>query len=867
MERAGAAFRPRKQSSGVPHDLSFLPLLVVASVVAEPQEGPPELPIHAGYAAFSPSAPPRLPAALAKPLLRDGGFEPGYFLVHLPGESAGAVERLEALALGPTPGPGAVRWRASENTLGLWIDDLRALLALRRSAVADWAGRYEPGYKLDPALSLDPFEEAPLRLDVELIPGHPSELVRRGLEDLGVPVLEPDTFRAGRADLLVVEAPPRDVPRIAWVEGIHRLLEHDDAPRHAASSATGGAHGRGREKSSAPITATLAVREGRHSDDGTLGSSNLARLRSADDSRYTLGNREKLTLGFDRSVPPDAVVSAIRLFVEHHEDERMGSGEVLWKLARGSLSSPVVVQTTSAPLRLGQSREALDVWRPSSLVDPDELRIVIANDSRNDDALLDRVYVEVDYVLPASAPEITSTPAARGVRGEAYRYDADGKAEASGTAPLVWSVASGPADFKIVASTGEVRWTPSTSGSFPVTIRVANAEGVELQPFTVEVSPLPSTLVPANAQGLVYCPPERLARGPAKQEQRLNVFLPRGTPPPAGWPVVLDNRAGGGLPATPLPALYDTGGTAPLWDFVASGIAVVDFGVTPIGSGQGLFFPPGHPSGRYESFAPADDNPEKDAEWAVQWLKTQSAFPLDEERICLRGSSHGAIISIWAAMGPERARSSGSAQVRASTRVRAILALQPPTSVWAFDQGSDLDVRMKAHFEQQANPGVPATAFGQVAEGLQKAASVMGFAFATEEARENNASQALCLVYSEPVLRVGGAPADMTLDAQGFPRLHDRLAQPYIHDSWAGYVFYKRLLGLSPRSAAFHELHSRFAVRDTSALPAPYAFHTHTYSGGIRDSGANAVAHEWVLQALGVTPSPLLTGSGTRGGR
>jgi hypothetical protein len=168
---------------------------------------------------------------------------------------------------------------------------------------------------------------------------------------------------------------------------------------------------------------------------------------------------------------------------------------------------------------------------------------------------------------------------------------------------------------------------------------------------------------------------------------------------------------------------------------------------------------------------------------------------------------------------------------------------------------------MLAHYEQAALPGVPATAFGQVAESLQKDSSVMGFAFDTPEARFHNETQAICIVYGEPVLHVGGAPADLGLDAHGFPSLHDALGQPFIHDSWAGYAFWRRLLGLSPRAAAFHRANSRFAIRDTSALPAPLDEHTHTYSGGIRGTGANAVAHEWVLQALGVGGPPVESGA------
>src|SRR5262249_61327776 len=109
----------------------------------------------------------------------------------------------------------------------------------------------------------------------------------------------------------------------------------------------------------------------------------------------------------------------------------------------------------------------------------------------------------------------------------------------------------------------------------------------------------------------------RVPRGPASSRRPWSVSLPPGPPPPGGCPVVLNTRAGGGVASPPLASLSDTGGTAPLHDLVASRVALVDFGVTGVGNGAGLFYPPGHPSGRYESFAPQDANPEKEAEWAV----------------------------------------------------------------------------------------------------------------------------------------------------------------------------------------------------------------------------------------------------------
>jgi hypothetical protein len=756
-----------------------------------------------------------------------------------------------------------------------WVDDLGTWLALQLSERTSWVGRFEPAYKIDPALAAEVLEDVALELTLELVCGHAVEAAIQEVEALGARVLAHVHERGPCGDgacTLVVEIAPALVTQLAWVEGIRvlqRNVESDptsDAGPIGLADRSAGTRAQGRagpfaaresapgaaEEVSIPTTVTLQVAAAWYSASGNLSSSELGRLSSSDNSRFRLHDGEQISIAFDETVPPDVIVSRIRLFVEHHADPGVDPGDIQWKLGHGSLTNPSIVQTTVAPDRDGSSEETLDSWTPTALVpDANDLKIVVENDDRRDDAYLDRIFVEVEYSLPVP-PSITSIPNPSGSLGQPYGYDADGTAEASGSAPITWSVVSGPSGFEIDPPTGEVSWTPDSAGSFPITIQALNSAGSAVQDFAVEVideTPLPPTLLPVNTSRIAYCPPERLAYAPAKPQQKLNVFLPRGTPPPAGWPVVLNTRAGGGQAVLPMPSLSVTGGSTPLYNVVASGVAVVDYGVT-----SGLFYPPGHPSGRYESFRPADDCAEKEAEWAVQWLKTQTLYPLDTASICLRGSSQGAIISIWAAMGPERARASGSDQVRASTRVKAILALQPPVSVWAFEQDPSLAVRMVAHFEQEDQPGVPATSFGEVAEDLQKDGSIMRFAFETAEARANNEAQPICLIYSEPVKLVDSVPADMTLDAEGFPVLHDTLEQPFIHDSWAGYVFYKRLIDLSPQSAAFHGFFSVFAVRNTTALDPPLDYHTQVFSGGTFSNFANTIAHDWVLVTLGVTP-------------
>jgi len=137
--------------------------------------------------------------------------------------------------------------------------------------------------------------------------------------------------------------------------------------------------------------------------------------------------------------------------------------------------------------------------------------------------------------------------------------------------------------------------------------------------------------------------------------------------------------------------------------------------------------------------------------------------------------------------------------------------------------------------------------------------------FASPEARANNAAQALCLVYGDPVLRESdGSPASFALDASGIPLVHDRIKQPTQHDSWFGYVFWQRLLGLSPGSAAFHAANSAFAMRDLHALPAPNDLHTRTYSGGVLGLRAARLGHDWLVARLRA-PAPFVARSAAPG--
>ncbi|HYV44247.1 MAG TPA: PKD domain-containing protein [Myxococcaceae bacterium] len=100
----------------------------------------------------------------------------------------------------------------------------------------------------------------------------------------------------------------------------------------------------------------------------------------------------------------------------------------------------------------------------------------------------------------AAAPAITSSPNLTTQLNEPYQYDADGRADATGTAPLDWSLAAAPAGMEIDNLTGEIFWFADATGDFPVDLAAANGEGTDHQRFTIHVAgPNPPLLSPVQA--------------------------------------------------------------------------------------------------------------------------------------------------------------------------------------------------------------------------------------------------------------------------------------------------------------------------------------------------------------------------------
>jgi lysophospholipase L1-like esterase len=102
---------------------------------------------------------------------------------------------------------------------------------------------------------------------------------------------------------------------------------------------------------------------------------------------------------------------------------------------------------------------------------------------------------ELSYFLPVcsavpSPAVITSNPVTLAALGQPYTYDV----EATGNPVPTYSLITFPSGMTINESTGLIQWTPGATGTFNVTVRATNSEGIDEQSFTILVLTCPSDM-------------------------------------------------------------------------------------------------------------------------------------------------------------------------------------------------------------------------------------------------------------------------------------------------------------------------------------------------------------------------------------
>lgn len=335
---------------------------------------------------------------------------------------------------------------------------------------------------------------------------------------------------------------------------------------------------------------------------------------------------------------------------------------------------------------------------------------------------------------------------------------------------------------------------------------------------------------PDNPAPISYPPPEQTSSHPW---QTLNVWLPQGTPPASGWPVVVANYSSGyfghpGIdeidPENPISLVFHMA--------LNEGIAVVIAGITDAGPVSGWFYPPGHPSGRWED--PDYFMPEKDYLHALQWVKVQDTYALDPNRVFAYGVSSGSTIASYVTLGPDRRQETGSEQVRASSRVRGVLAFD---TLFSFAAYRDDTVVAAMHWESVTNPGLSAATFGDADPALRDAASIARVIL-----------DPLSMAATTPVFLAYDCPqgaAEYYNQPDGFPSLDQEIMEN-IHDLWNGAKFFERLRYLN---GGFHSIHSEFFVGNGHEVGLGSLAGTETgyFVGGVLDSALlYAYAVDWM---------------------
>lgn len=356
------------------------------------------------------------------------------------------------------------------------------------------------------------------------------------------------------------------------------------------------------------------------------------------------------------------------------------------------------------------------------------------------------------------------------------------------------------------------------------------------------------------------------------QAQKLTVFYPVGTPPSTGWPVILYSPCGSFLEASvripgTIPSasmMFGESAAIPpialpdqafLREALELGWSVVVVGTVGTNSctlpQAACLFPNCGPTGTLPdcrdpnlAYPPAmfpdewDDYEvfygEKDFTWARQFV-ADHARPLgdsdpsndpdlviDNGKVLACGVSCGATYAAFVALGPNRARSSGSAQVQQDTRCAGLIAFEAPTWWPAFPEAfpaahwpRESEIRQRAGF--LSSWPLPNPLDNPPEESVLEASSISSWMRDVPGLTASERPQPKCFfAYVDGLGLCEDDPQyeEYDRDLAVAPTLR-RLPELFLHDSWFGLVAKQDLLAIDAALGdTFHRTHSRLFLQD-----------------------------------------------------
>jgi len=124
-----------------------------------------------------------------------------------------------------------------------------------------------------------------------------------------------------------------------------------------------------------PLTNTLTVTDcfNYKGNEKLSAKDKIPIVRTSDDERLETDSRSYTCYVFsDPSIPEEAAIKSVVVFVEHVEDPSFAKGKLVWSVGTGWPARPAVWASIEAPVRQGQSNDSTDSWDVTSAVETAE---------------------------------------------------------------------------------------------------------------------------------------------------------------------------------------------------------------------------------------------------------------------------------------------------------------------------------------------------------------------------------------------------------------------------------------------------------------------------------------------------------------
>jgi len=149
-----------------------------------------------------------------------------------------------------------------------------------------------------------------------------------------------------------------------------------------------------------PLTTTLTVADcfGQKGTEKLSAKDKVPVVQASDNSRFETEPRSNTCYDFcDASIPKGAAIKSVVVYVEHFEDPEFAAGRLEWSVGTGWPAKPVVWASVEAPVRQGESKEAMDSWDVTSSLETPEKANSLQLQVRNNDGAGNRK-TSVDYI-------------------------------------------------------------------------------------------------------------------------------------------------------------------------------------------------------------------------------------------------------------------------------------------------------------------------------------------------------------------------------------------------------------------------------------------------------------------------------------